>query len=140
MGPATFAGPFVALVGVICSAYTSNIPPRPQVVNPHRRKKTEKSEKTIVDRAGLLVYAINASREPDPKEVIQMSLGANLRTLRTLHGKTLRQVAEVTGTSLKNVHRYEKGETPPSAYLEKFQAAFFIEPGALLRLGEVVKN
>ena len=68
-----------------------------------------------------------------------MSLGDNLKSLRNLHGKTLDQVAQATGTSLKNVHRYEKGDTPPAAYLEKFQAAFFIEPGALLRLGELVK-
>jgi transcriptional regulator with XRE-family HTH domain len=69
-----------------------------------------------------------------------MSLGANIRALRQLHGKTLEQVATATGTAVSNVHRYEKGDTPPAAWLEKFQDAFFIEPGALLRLGELVKQ
>ena len=69
-----------------------------------------------------------------------MSLGSNLKALRTLHGKTLDQVAQATGVSLPTVSRYERGDIPPGGYLEKFSEVFFIEPGALLRLGEVVKT
>jgi transcriptional regulator with XRE-family HTH domain len=62
-----------------------------------------------------------------------------MRQLRELHGKTLAQVAQATGVSPATVSRYERGDTPPADYCERFYSAFFIEPGALLRLAEVVK-
>ena len=69
-----------------------------------------------------------------------MSLGSNMKILRNLHGKTLDQIADALEVSTGTVSRYERGDTPPAAYCEKFALLFFIEPGALLRLAEIVKN
>lgn len=68
-----------------------------------------------------------------------MSLGSNMKKLRTLHGKTLEQVAGELGVSVATVSRYERGDTPSAEYCENFARLFYVEPGALLRLAEVVK-
>lgn len=64
-----------------------------------------------------------------------MSLGHNMRHVRILHGKTMKEVADAIGVSAAMMSYIERGRHPATEdRLEKWCALFFFDETAIREL------